>query len=339
MNYKNRIITLALVLFSYGLSAQDDTATARIKEEIRALFVKADKTDLQNVLTYKVDGKTGFVNAKTDRSLLEPTPDLEEVTLFNPDMKGIYKGEYQFEVSGQDFEIKVIKHFDEPVMDVSMQPASEQSRVEVISSANGYKGFMVDKKGVLTAYSDLYQPRRHHVLNIEPFLFEGKYYAIVMKRTGPGEYVKGIIDTDGNPLPHFNFVHKCLTLIKQEPGDIWFFFGLCGRPKGSLLSFKGKAKYTDELVGHLYNGLNIFGYNHNCSEDWKVHGIFDIEKLNWVLKPQTTIQIMGLGYSSKEVLNTASIEDRAKAKVYFLVKDGEKEFYMDLNRKTYFPKK
>ena len=213
---------------------------------------------------------------------------------------------------------------------------SSEPQIDVISSKTGYKGFKVDEKGELVSYSDLYYAQSHHLFNVSPFYFEGKYYAIATKKTGPDEYFSGIIDTSGTPLQHFNFEHKCVALIEKNTTDVWFSVGLCRNLKGSRISFKGERKFQNELVGWLFRG-NIFNYNHNLSDDRATHGIFDLNKLGGVLKPQKEIQIISLNYSSKEKLDYENKEDIDKANMYFLVKDSNKEYYMDFSMKKYLP--
>lgn len=333
MNSKIRILFFFFLAFSNLLSAQDDAEIVKVKKEIAALFQKADKSNLQNVLTYKINGKIGFVDAATNKNILNPTSNLQDVILFKPNMKGVYKKIYNFEISGDTFDINVEKIATDDLFPTIRGMQSERETIEVVDSKGGYKGFTVDADGKLTSYSDLYYDK------VSPFLFEGKYYAIATKQTGPDEYFGGIIDTDGVPLPHFNFVHKCLTTIKREEDDIWFSEGVCRGLKGSFISFKGKIKFKDELVGSTNYSNNIFKYNHNHSDDWEVNGVLDVYNLDWIMKPQTAIKILGLDYSSKKKLDEYKFEERQNANVYFLVEDGKKEYFMDFQMKKYLPLK
>ncbi|MBF4472706.1 hypothetical protein [Flavobacterium sp. HJJ] len=333
MTSKIKILLFFFLIISGLLSAQDNAEIVKIKKEIAALFQKAGKSNLQNVLTYKINGKIGFVDAVTNKKLLNPTSNLQDVTLFKPNMKGLYKKLYNFEISGDTFNINVEKLTNEELFPSIRGMQSERETIEVIDSKGGFKGFTVDVNGKLTSYSNLYYDK------VSPFLFEGKYYAMATKQTGPDEYFGGIIDTDGVPLPHFNFIHKCLTLINYENDDIWFTEGLCRGLKGSFISFKGKVKFKDELVGSTNYSNNIFEYNHNHSDDWEVNGILDVYNMEWVMKPQTAIKIQGLGYTSKKQLDESKLEERPNANVYFLVEEGKKEYFMDFKMKKYLPVK
>lgn len=331
MTSKIKFFFVFFLTISNMVSAQGDAEIVKIKKEIAALFLKADKSNLQNVLTYKIDGKIGFVDAATNKKLLNPTSNLQDVTLFKPNMKGLYKKMYNFEISGDTFTINVEKLTNDELFPSIRGIQSERNTIQVIDSKGGFKGFTVDANGKVTSYSNLYYDK------VSPFLFEGKYYAVATKQTGPDEYFGGIIDTDGVPLPHFNFVHKCLTTIKRENDDIWFTEGVCRGWKGSFISFKGKVKFKDELVGSINTNMNIFEYNPNISNDWKTIGIFDVAKLEWIMKPQSAIHLLRLDYSSKKELDESKLEERPSANVYFLVEDGKKEYFMDFKMKKYLP--
>lgn len=334
---KIKILALVSLLFSVSLFAQTVTENEKIKNEIAALFKKADKSNLQNILTYKVDEKIGFVDGLTNKNILNPTADLSNVSLFKPIMYGIYKEKYYFNISAKDFSINVQEIEPANTSGPLIEEASKQPDIKVVSSKDGYKGFSVDSKGSLTSYSDLYYAQGHHAFNVRPFIFEGKYYAIATKKTGADEYFDGIIDTDGKALPNFNFTQKCLTLIKENPDDIWFTEGLCRDLKGSYVSFKGKVKLKDEMVGQTNYYDNLFKYNHNHSDDWKINGILDTDKFEWILKPQSLINILKLDYTSKKEVDESKTEERENVKMYFLVKEGKKEYYMDFKMKKYYP--
>lgn len=339
MTSKIKILLFFFFTASGLIYAQNDTELLNVKKEIAALFQKADKSNLQNVLTYKINGKIGFVDSATNKKLLNPTSNLQDVTLFKPNMKGVYKKIYNFEISGDTFDVNIEKVATDDLFPMIMEMPRKRNIIEVVDSKGGYKGFTVDANGKLASYSDLYFAQGIHNFNVEPFMFEGKYYAIAVKKTGPDEYFGGIIDTDGVPLPQFNFVHKCLNIIKRNEDDIWFTEGLCRGLKGSFISFKGKVKFKDELVGSANTNMNIFKYNPNISDDWKIIGILDVSKLEWIMKPQSVIHLLSLDYSSKKKLDEDKVEERPNANIYFLVEEGKKEYFMDFQMKKYLPQK
>jgi hypothetical protein len=57
----------------------------------------------------------------------------------------------------------------------------------------------------------------------------------------------------------------------------------------------------------------------------KTIGIFDVAKLEWIMKPQSVIHLLRLNYSSKKKLDVDKTEERPNANRYFLAEDGKKE--------------
>lgn len=336
MPLKIKLLSLSL-LYCISFFAQPVSEKDKIRMEIATLFSKADKSNPQHILTYKIDGKIGFVDARTNRKILDPTSDLSNVSLFRPTMYGIYKEQYVFSISSEDFSITVKEKEPEYAIGPMIETATEQPYVKILSSKEGFSGFTVDSDGKLASYSDLYDVTPRHAFNVRPFLFEGRQYAIASKKAGADGYFDGIIDTNGTPLPHFNFTSKCMVIIKRDKDDMWFVQNHCGGRKGSFASFKGKIKLKDEIVGYAYTEDNLFKYNHNHTEDWNTSGILDTEQLEWVLKPQTALQIVKLDYTSKKKADESQSEERPYVTMYFLVKEGNKEYYMDFKMKKHLP--
>lgn len=302
MPFKFKMLWCALFLCTQNIVAQEQTNLEDITIELQTLFKTIAKETPQQVIPYTIKGKTGLLHTESLKVLVKPTRDLKFYTLFNPTMRGIYKGNYEFELieTPTGIEIKdIIRNSYSEIRSMSMP---KQPEVEVIDSKNGYKGFKVDENGKLKAYSDVYHVQSTHNFNVKPFLFEGQYYSIVSIKTAPDTYFDGIIDTTGTALPHFNFTDKCIAPIKVEEDDIWYSIGLCRGLTGTLKSFKGNVKYDNEILGYLLLSSNIFKYNHNYSEDRKTHGIFDLDQLTWTIQPTTAYNIEHLYYTSKEAL-------------------------------------
>lgn len=333
---KFRFLGLLMTLFSIPLFAQETNEIETIKNEIQSLYQNLKVDDYQNILPYKVKDKTGFINAENKKSILKPTINLKDVTLAKPNITGIYKEYYEYTINTKTNEVDVTKKIVE-FQEIGVMEGPPQPKIDVINSKDGYKGFKVDTNGKLLAYSDLYYAQSFHEFNVNPFKFNGKYYAIATKKTGEDEYFDGIIDTEGNALPQFNFNVKCINKLKDKTDDIWFSIGLCRGLKGSLVSFNGKVKFENEMLGWINTSGNVFQYNHNHDEKWTIHGIFDVDKLDWVIKSQTKLSIQKLDYTSYENLDTDNLADRSKAKIYFLVEDGKKTYYMDLDLNKYIP--
>jgi hypothetical protein len=337
ISFQITILLISGLLFPRQTSAQKNNDLEIIKTEVTNLFKNADKLKLQNVLPFKVNNKTGLVDAQSKKIILNPTEDLTDVTLFNPTMKGLYKKQYFFEIFSDKFGVEISETLNPEPPDIDALNDAKKPKVEVISSKTGYKGFNIDEKGNLISYSDLYIAQ-YNFIHVQPFLFKGKFYAIATIKTGPDEYFDGIIDTAGNPLPHFNFQHKCICKIKEGDDDIWFSVDNCRELKGSLISFNGKNKLKGELVGWaVYPTLDIFKYNVNYSRYGKVSGILDVDALEWIVKPQGNLKILRLDYTSENTLDVRKLEERKNAKIYFWVEDGNKAYYVDFKMKKYFP--
>ncbi|MGJ1388758.1 hypothetical protein ACR78F_00190 [Sphingobacterium spiritivorum] len=328
-------IALALLLLiapQVILAQAEDSAT--VEKHIRVFFAKADKKNLSNVIPYIIDGKTGFIDAKTKKIILKPTDKISEVSLFNPIMTGKYGSEFKFSVS-QNGNVR-IEHVI-PLENMLAMEVPDRDKIELISAKTGYKGFKVDKNGKLIAYSDLYHAQSYHFFNVQPFLHKGQYYAIVTKKTGPDEYYDGIIDTAGNTLAQFNFKHHGIDKIDflSNEDDIWFSTPIRNF-KGSLISFNGHVKLKDELVGSLYN--HAFNYNLNSNLNHSKTGILDLNSLTWVIKPQSKYEIINIAYTSSISVNDKSAEDRKNVRILFEVKEGNKTYFIDLKQQKYLPK-
>lgn len=336
-----------LIFFTIPLFClSQDTNT--IKREIANLFAKADKKKLQNVLPFEINDKTGLIDAATKKTILDPTKKLFISTIFNPNMKGSYKG-YDFEIN-QKFQIKVIKP-DEPNQELAPQITeyvgpSSYSRPAVIYK-NNYKGFEVNNNGDLESYSNIYVPG-NGIPAIRPFKYKGKYYGIAGKKTENNIIKYGIIDTEGNIMPHFDFIYDQIyrNSMANTDDDSWFAVNAdqnnsCDKllEKSFYINMNGEEKIKGELAD--YPGIgDYFGLDANASGCITFSGVFDVKNIKWIIKPQSKIKIRWLDYTSKEVLDAYNSEDRNKAKIYIKAFDKNSTFYMDLDLKNkYLPTK
>jgi hypothetical protein len=332
---KVRLLIFIFSIFANLVYGQRTKTSESIKKEISSLFIKADKKNLQNILTYKIGNKTGFIDAKTKKQILTPTDKLSDVTLFNPIMRGVYKKIYNFEVDASNFKINIAQ---EPMSGTSTQEGMERKepKVEIISSASGFKGFTVNGNGELKSYSDLYYINVYHTLNVKPFKYKGKYYAIVIGKNKETECY-GVIDTAGNLLPNFSFTYKMIVInhAASNEDSIWFAAQSIESLKWSFVSFNGAEKLKNELSSYPFMTRNIFGLNWNMSDDEMVCGILDIEKMEWILKPPVKFNVIDFDFTSKTSLDTKDIKNRNQANLYLKVKEKNKEYYIDLTLNKY----
>lgn len=319
--------------------------SVKIKNEISNLFAKADKKNLQNVLPFEINNRTGLIDAHSKKTILSPIEEFQINVLFNPVMKGYYKG-YEFEIDSKDFKITVTKNATDtmdlvPVLDCS--PSENSRNNPIVSTENNFKGFSVDEKGNLQNCSDIY--KEGSFKDVYPFKYKGKYYAIAKKKMTHGEKRYGIIDTEGNSLPGFDFIHEGISLNELASNDdnAWFIINgqqnySCDKllEKSSFMSIKGEEKLKGEFPN--YPSADIFGIEANASGCLTFTGVLDVEKMEWIVKPQSKIKIRWMDYTSKVALNIKNTQDKSKAKIYVKVLDDDAIYYMDLDLKNkYFP--
>jgi len=333
------IIFLSISFVTFG---QED---ARIKKEIASFFAKADKNNLQSVLSFEINNKVGLIDATTKKVLLKPIKNFQVNTLFNPVMTGYYK-DYSFEIDSNNFHITVKK--DEtnteehpPIMEVVNSPADP--REKMISKEKDFKGFTMDENGNLKTFSEIYE--HDFPSYLYPFKYKGKYYAIAGKKADNNKVYYGIIDTEGNTVPHFDFVHEYLYFneFAKSEEDMWFIVNSyinnsCETllEKASFMNMEGKEKLKGEIP--TSPTADIFGLDANSSGCLKFTAVLDLQKMEWIVKPQSKIKIRWMDYTSKTVLNTHSISDKNKAVIYVKVIDGDSVYYMDLDlRNKYMP--
>ncbi len=324
-------------MFSFG---QEDL---KIKNEIAAFFAKADKKNLQSVLPFEVNNKVGLIDAVTKKVLLNPIKNFQVNTLFNPVMTGYYK-DHEFAVDSKNFKITLKKS---PTSSPDLVPTMAEPKREKpdpkISYDTNFKGFSVDEFGNLKTYARIY--KGDIFLNLDPFKYKGKYYAIAGKKMADGKTYFGIIDTDGNTQPNFDFVYSQLSFneFAKSEDDIWFIANASINYSCEVLlesaffiNMEGKEKLRGEMPN--YPSSDIFGLNANCSGCIKYSSVLDIEKMDWIIKPQSKIKIRWMDYTSKTVLDIKKASDRNKAKIYIKVFGGGLTYYMDLDLKTkYLP--
>lgn len=345
-------LKLIIILFlTLPLSCFSQDAK-KIKQEIEHFFDKADKKNLQNILPFEPGfNKTGLIEITTKKIILKPTEGLQIYNLFNPIMKGYYKG-YSFEVNADNFEIKVIdpkKNSNEQTL--TMEEASNEvyiPKIEKIPFEKGFKGFSVNDKGKLTSCSSLY-----FIYNgppeIRPFKYKGVYYAVAGKKDANNKIIFGIIDTQGNANPHFNFTHNAIweNELATKLDEAWFVVNAhpnydCKKllEDAVFINMEGEMKLKGELANSPYSSSDLFGLNLNFSGCITYSGILDIKKMEWIIKPQEKFKIRWMEYTSKTELDKENIKDKSKATIYLKILDGDAIYFMDFDSKNkYFPGK
>lgn len=344
---KLKTFIIAFLIFPLICLSQNSKT---IKAEIATLFAKADKKNLQNVLPFEIGDKTGLIDASTKKTILEPTKNLQITNLFSPIMTGRYK-DYEFEINPKNFQIKIIKP-EQPNNDLVPQirdisgESSKRNGPEVVYE-NGFKGFAVNGDGELLRYSNIYVSL-YQIPQVTPFKYKGNYYAIAAKKTENNVTKYGIIDTNGNTVPHFDFIYDKIYInsLATNENDTWFIVNAdtnnsCEKllEQSAYMNMNGEVRLKGELADYPATG-DYFGLDANMSGCIKFSGVLDVAKMEWIIKPQTKIMIRWLDYTSKEKLDNSKIENRNKAKMYVKVLGNNSIYYMDLDLKNkYIPVK
>jgi hypothetical protein len=331
-------IILLLPIFSFG---QEDV---KIKKEITSFFAKADKKHLQDVLFFEINNKTGLIDARTNKVILSGNKELHITSLFNPKMTGYYK-RYTFEID-QDFNIEVAKFPEENEIGGLLVEEAPVGYIEKkIAIEDSFKGFSVDERGNLKTWSNIYSDGRSKY--VYPFKYKGKYYAVAIKEMPDKQRKYGVIDTEGNSLPGFDFIHESITRngFATNEDDVWFIIN--GDQNYSCEKLLEKAFFkningAEKLKGELANFPtgNFFGLGANVTGCLTFSGVLDVLKMEWIVKPQTIHPITTLDYTSKILLDVNNVLERPQATIYAQIFDGHSTYYMDLNLKNkYIPSK
>jgi hypothetical protein len=268
---------------------------------------------IMNAVPFSVNGKFGYIDKKSKAVIVEPS--YQSLALFNPDTEGKYNDQFTFSISTKRNLISVRDLYDEG-LDINMDN-SPWPKGPILDDQTG---FTTDNNGDLISYSNKFEKYASlHVINKQSYL-------IVRKA---GKY--GVIDSLGNIIPSFNFVHSYLTKEDKIKGEEdWFRFtdslGVSG-----FINFNGNIRMRGE-VGKR-NRKSTFGLE--IIEIENLVGILDMEKLKWLIKPQKE-PIRKITYSSEKVINDYS--NTKDVNIFFEIWNGTDEYYMDKKGYIYLPK-
>lgn len=319
---------LLYILFSISTYSQSQEHDESI---IRADFSSMQAFQPTSLIPFCKDGKWGLLN-KSNRLVVVPAR-YSSLSFFNPNMlAGSLNNRTIFYVdSTRKLHIgSVGPDINEP--EFKLEITDEK---EFISSGNNYKGFRLNNKGELTALSDIYDKCCfYQVIKIH-----NKSYLIVSKN----KYF-GIIDTLGNSLTGFDFVHKGIQVnpYPQDKLHQWFFVTTDGQ-SWSIQNDLGEIRFKNQLPSNSSYSPFVkekFGYvifsKSNATE--LNCGIFDCRELKWVIEPQNRYDLIDLEFSSIVTLDIGNPSDRAKADIYVCIKISKSEYYFaNLNLMVYRP--
>ncbi|GEM_PF-2263584 len=300
-----------------------------IRKEVEKLFAKADKSRLTDLLPFSVNNKTGIINKITKEVIIAPTHQIKEIiTIANPNLWGIYQTDtasYYFIIYQNDGRIIITK-----TGEASDVPKDEFFRVAIKDLADGTLGYTLNKRGAVIAQSKQYR-------SVQPaFDKDGEIYAAVQLKENN---LFGIVDTKGAIFPGFEFKYRNLIHNKTAnyyQNNIWFYAEDADLNK-YFVGINGVKKSVPGLSQQPVWENDPFGYNiHHNAKD-KTWGLLDQSTMEWTIAPQSSLELLGVHYTSKESRYSLDVASRKDCAIYIYVKDKNLNYYMDLNGMKYLP--
>lgn len=323
-----RILLLSILLsvtFVAFAQSESELTLQQTRELIEKEFAKVDKTKLSELVPFKKKGKWGFIYASTRKVAVKPC--FTFINLFNPDFIG-FCGKWEVEITANPFSIDV----HEQRVFCNDACSGQFERVFVISSKTNFKGFTVDLSGKLESYSDIYYIDENRRDISDPFEYNYQLFVIASRNDSTG-----IIDIFGEPLEGFNFNYKKIILntYTLDKRNRWFYVEEFSG-KRYFISTSGVKKFENEQVKiPLFVNIN-FGLS--VVNNDTISGVFDLNKMEWMIKPQRKNMIDILYYTSKIEIDPLNPKNLDKVKLYFLTHNKKSEYYVDDKLKAYFPR-
>lgn len=315
---KKHIVFALLSLQSMGVFAQD--CKKDIQRDIISKIKKYNPTDL---VPYAENGwGWALVDAKSKKRVTDFI--FHKPHVFSPEFKNYAFGchltispDYSFHTNGPS-----MVH-SQPVMGPKINYKDEL-------------GFDVNQKGEIIAYSKQYRTYSFDGSNIsQPILHNGVYYAVLHKK---GEDI--VIDQKGVEQEHLRFTR--IEILDKNQDGVPMFYVTDKENKKGLVSLSGEQKLFGELMRMPRNeGLGYSLQYRQSSYTLKVSasGVIDLADYTWLIKPQNKYQIYQVIVATTEDIDKQKVENRNKAKVYFLAKEGEMHLVLDKNGNPILPKK
>jgi hypothetical protein len=207
-----KVCLLLLMASPKFLPAQDDgTANRKI---ITRDFGSLSTSSRLGLIPFVRQGKTGYLD-KSGNIIV--TPKYGSAGFFNPAMSNGALGDTEFYIDSIG---RIITGMEAPENNISEATKMEENDDPIIfrSAKEGHRGFSLNEFNGLKSISDIYRSSWYYYFKL--LLIQKKQYAIIYKG---GKF--GIIDTAGNTLPGFDFVHKKIMINRyaKDPNHTWFF--------------------------------------------------------------------------------------------------------------------
>ncbi len=276
----------------------------------------------------------GFMHRETKKVLTKPLMDYAGT--FKPGLSFFYD-ECDVEIA-QNYRVST-----QELMIWEEEYVEKKSPIQLRDSINGYRGFEVNEKGDLIAYSEVYYKRKNHYWNIsKPIFHKDEYYAIVKNKTG--NHI--LIDTDGVVKSGFDF--KKMMSLRNKTGNDDYLYVEDDKGNKGFITLDGQKKLFGELMKSPNYHNEIFGYSlqhdgmsTSGSFDRNAitkSGVLDLTTLKWLFKPSKKLKIVDMVYTSDRNIKTDA-ENRKDANIYFVVKKRKSYYLIDEEGNPYKPTK
>jgi hypothetical protein len=291
-------------------------------------FAAIKGMDPAMLIPFRQNGRWGYLDKKTLNVVVKP--EFDGLTFMNGCAEvSFYDGTKIWVTSSAELGDVVYRDHRDPDFGAVLY---DEGGPFPISSANGFKGFKMDENKRITHFSDIYNRAQPALFNIHgPFVINGKYYAVAEKGDA-----SGVIDEDGNSLKGFDFVHHELVFnSRTTDGDVWFYYEEKNGQRG-FINHKGKKKLAGQLYDYPFSSMDLF--NFGVQENDKSFGVVDLQKMEWVIKPQS-LPIIRIKGTTTAACKKDTEDRKDMIDVYFLVSErGKEPYYIDRNMKAYKPK-
>ncbi len=324
-----RILLVSILLcFSVWAGAQiDEKSTA---EEVHAFLTKefagVDKTKLTQLVPFKQNDVWGFMYADTKKVAVKPC--FTFINFFTPNFIG-FCYQWEVEIYADPFSIDV--HEQRVYCNEACVASIE--KVFVISSKTDFKGFSVDDGGSLESYADIYYIDENRRDISAPFEYKYEYFAIVLRNDSCG-----IIDMFGEPLKGFDFNYKRIALngFASSISKAWFYVESFAGDR-YFVSTNGEKRFENNtlqipMFSNIPFGLSVVN-------DDAVSGVFDLKRMDWFIAPQSNYHIDVVYYSAPNEVDFLDPLTREQVDLYFLVRNKNREFFVDKHLNPLLPKR
>lgn len=325
MNKKLFLASFFIFNFTFSQEKYEDS----IKKIIEKDFVTIKTTDFKDLVPFEIKKGMGYLNSKNNKIVVKPV--CYKLDFAKPNLKGNYNDIAYFEIDNQTKEMKVFIQNWQIYQD---SPGNQPLKKEY---ARGFYAMNNKIHNFSSTYD--YCPQL--------FKYKNDYFAIAIKAK---KYA--VINPDGETLKNLDFVYSHLEQIRVTDDVIWFKY-LTFEGEQGFINMAGEKKLVNAIISDSRSQteggfgfidtehstkINYYGYSIESND--KMSGVLDLLTMNWLIKPQKKLKIEEINYATDKNLDSRyNLDDRKNLKFYFLVREGERSYYIDDKLIKYLPKK